>query len=697
MMCSRFKTIFLLFFVVLLLAAGCSQDPMQSFQIPDVPRTQELTFTDGRYVLGYYTLYLDPASGSADMVPGKQATADKQFLMLTKFKLVSQYVSFVDNPLCAQDWLAGDITFNEIITNLTTTDYYDVWLVILNGHGGTLVNPSGWATSTTFENKLPYIAFCTDDPLRVLRAGDSDSQQHVWRNPCGGQMIIVDLALVGKPAYPPNTPSEITPEPKVLSLPAWDPQTFINVKARVNDHQGDAIVDVDSNEFEISVYTPLYDDGFHGDDGAGDGLYATGDLPISDLPYGVYDIWVRAYSPGEPIKIYNKLQVKLGYIDPIWDDAVSLRVTDYYHQIGYCDLALDSTGMLHAAWVERISSSPYYMMCYYRNIKDGIVSDTVFLNDGLMVNGGVMPYLSMPQVIVGPDDEVYVFWHQWSPLGDNKLATYSRMLKDGTWGDPKRIDGDIHYPIYAPQAVCTNTGKILLVARDYRGGTYGICATQVQAGSDEWPPTVRLMNGVGQENFNLEGLESMKVGTDGFVYLAFARYDSGTDFNIYMIRIDPDLMTASAPVRVSDPDSAAAKEQHPCVWIDPNGAIGVVWDGIKTTGVDSLVYYDISTDGGQTWWTDTLVSDEVEPGSMLPIMKVYGPGQWGLTFNFNHCNYYTVTFDSGETFSPIEPIKSVGSTNMANFIIGEEYESWHVWRSNQSDTTYNVFFGHRHY
>ena len=238
---------------------------------------------------------------------------------------------------------------------------------------------------------------------------------------------------------------------------------------------------------------------------------------------------------------------------------------------------------------------------------------------------------------------------------------------------------------------------LLLVAKDYRGGTYGICATEVQAGSDDWPATVRVVQGVPQETFNLEGLESMKVGLDGFVYLAFTNFDTGTDYNIYITQIDPELLTATAPVRVSDTDSASAKEQHPCVWIDPSGAIGVVWDGIKELGSDTLIYFDTSIDGGQTWGTDQLISSEISPGSILPIMKAYAPGQWGLTFNYNHCNYFTVSFDAGLTFSPLEPMQGYGSTNMANFIIGQGFESWHVWRSNYTDTVYNVFLGHRHY
>ena len=692
-------SIALLSLFILLFIEGCSHISTQLAQPAIDPVSEGFLCADGREVLGRYTLHIDPAAQSADLVPCREASTDKQYLQAINFKLETIYVGLLHNPLCHDDWLAGDITFNEKVTNLGDTDYYDLWLVILDGHGGELADPSSWGTASGFNDKLQYIAYCTDDPLRKLPAGQSDTRTHVWRNPCGGNPIFVDLALVGKPGSPSGTAGDITADPETIPIPVWNPLNYANIRARINDHQGDSIVAIDSNNIGIPLNFPLYDDGAHGDDGPHDGLYATGDLPVGNTSPGIYEAWIRAVSPGDIIKVYNKVEIQVGYIDPTWDTAVSLRKTDYSNQICYCDLAMDSTGRLHLAWTERYDwGGVYVIMCYYRNYKDGVLSDTVHLNKDVLMYGGTLPYLSNPQLVIGPGDEVYVFWHQWSPLMDGKIAMYSRMRKDGVWHDPKRIDGDVPYSIYEPQAVCTPSGEIFLAAKDYRDGVYGICATSVQAGSDDWPATVRMCVGYSQDNFSLEGIESMKAATDGFVYLALTRYDGGNDLNIYMLKIEPESMQVIFQTRVSDPDSAADKELHPCAWLDPSGAIGVVWEGLKDAGTNKTsIYYDISTDGGQTWGTDRIAFDQGDFGAMLPVMKAYGPGLWGLTFNYDHHNFYIMSLDGGQTFSPIETMQDFGSTNLPNFVTGPGFESWHVWRSNYIDTDFNVFLRRRHY
>jgi len=698
-MYCRLKLFIVLPFFILVFLGGCGHNSAQFTQPPDNPGTKDLLCSGEREVLGRYLLTIDPATGSADMVPCRDGAIDKQYMKSTDFKLETKCIGFVYNQLCTGDWLAADITFNEIITNLSTTDYYDLWLVILDGYGGELADPSSWGSISNFDAKLPYISFCTDDPLRALPAGHSDTQTHVWRNPCGGNPISVDLALVGKPGSPSGAPGDITPDPETIPIPLWDPPQYANLRARVSDHQGDSTAVIDSNDVGIPLNFPLYDDGAHGDDGAQDGLYATGNLPVGDIPYGIHEVWIRAISPGDSLMVYNKIDIQAGYIDATLDTAISLRETGYLNQIGYCDLALDSTGRLHLAWMERFDwGGVYVMMCYYRDYKDGVLSETVHLNKDVLMYGGGLPYLSNPQLVVGPGDEVYVFWHQWSPLGDGKIAMYSRMRKDGVWHDPKRIDGDVPYSIYEPQAVCTPSGEIFLAAKDYRDGVYGICATSVQAGSDDWPATVRMCVGYSQDNFSLEGIESMKAATDGFVYLALTRYDGGNDLNIYMLKIEPESMQVIFQTRVSDPDSAADKELHPCAWLDPSGAIGVVWEGLKDAGTNKTsIYYDISTDGGQTWGTDRIAFDQGDFGAMLPVMKAYGPGLWGLTFNYDHHNFYIMSLDGGQTFSPIETMQDFGSTNLPNFVTGPGFESWHVWRSNYIDTDFNVFLRRRHY
>jgi len=686
--------------LIFIFISGCSTADNPSTLNPDPGLVVGQNDSWGsRAILGRYHIVMDGPETSPMVVPIRDTDVDKKFLDPVAFSLTCAMLGYEQDPMCPDDWQAGDIEFEIKITNPTDIDYYDIWLGITDGHGGELPDPDGWATPGAFENKLPYIGFATDTPECCLPAGQSDTRIRVWKNPCYNSPILIEVILVGTPGHESETPNVITPDPPLIEIPVQDPPANMNIRAYVNDHQDNAVVTADFAGLGINHVASLFDDGHHGDGEASDDLFATGNLPYISVPNGNYEIWLEAVSPGDIVKVYNRTKVHIGYPDASWSEPVSVDYGGPNHQPGMSHGAFDSTGRLHMAWNFRFNWGGIYVHFFvYRSWFDGELSDSLALNQDFLIDGGDFEYLANPQLIVTPQDDVYVFWHQWDPVRDWDLAMYSAHLSDGVLTSAVRIDGDSPGSICSPQAALCSDGRIFLVAERDRDNEKGICITQTVSGSNNWEPTTLLIPSGTAEIYNLDNPGSFTAGVDDTLLFAFEKYeDPWPDSNIFFTTIDPDTLQYTEPVRVSDPDILEDTERSPSLWLDPSGTIGIAWEGVKYPETLGAVYYDLSFDDGATWGEDILFPTDEILHPIHPLVKPLGSGMWGFVFNYDHKNFFMLTCDGGETFSEPEIIPSIGSMQFPNFTVGDNFETWHTWRSNYTGTDYNIFLSRRYY
>ncbi len=699
-MSSRWKLSFGVFLVCACFVAGCSTNLPETTAPISNTVSRFPSLPEGYEVLGQYKLFFDGSSDVVQAVPCRDLLMDKEYVDENLFPTSLESIGFKPDPTCPNDWLAGDITFRITIENNSGTDYYDVWAVLFDTGDAEILDPASWVTTFNFSIKYPYIAFATDDPECALPAGGVDSQVHHWHNPCDHPVIYVDMVIVGKPYLNSVTPTEIELLPPVVKSPIWDPLETYNFKARINDHQKDCSVLVRQNNIGIPTTFPLYDDGHHGDDAPNDGLFATGTVPFFQIPYGQYDVWLQAISANDNIQLFNKYNIQVAYVDPSWDELRIIATSNQQNQLGVCKIARDSEGRLHFAWIERYDwGGTYVFMCKYRTWFEGEFTDTVLLNSNQLKEGYPLPNLANPQIIVTPEDDVYVIFYQWNPNYIAHVSTYCSTNPRGVWAQPVLLSGTPVYSMHSPHAVyAPYDDRVYVVAEDYRNSTYGVCMTSTEAGLNDWEPATRLFISPADDYYDLDTIDSLVAGDGGDLYFAFSEYQSGgDDSNVYFTKIDTDSKTASPPVRVSDLDSANGRERHACLWKDPAGEIGIAWAGLKDAADAQMsIYFDLSDDGN-LWGLDKRIYKGTTTNALLPVVKPYGPRQWGISLNHDHTNFFMVSFDGGMTFSDPEVVQSPGSCNLGYFIVTDGFETWHTWRSNYVDVDYNIYLNRRFY
>ena len=137
-------------------------------------------------------------------------------------------------------------------------------------------------------------------------------------------------------------------------------------------------------------------------------------------------------------------------------------------------------------------------------------------------------------------------------------------------------------------------------------------------------------------DFPWMGIDRTGGARNGWIYIATAEKSlapAGSDADIVLHKSTDGGTTWSAGVRVNQDALNNGKVQYmPCLKVDENGGVNVVYyDNRNVTGDSVQVYVSRSVDGGATW-TDILVSDHAfKPGSISGLATGYQGDYIGIT------------------------------------------------------------------
>ena len=142
------------------------------------------------------------------------------------------------------------------------------------------------------------------------------------------------------------------------------------------------------------------------------------------------------------------------------------------------------------------------------------------------------------------------------------------------------------------------------------------------------------------------------------IYVSWTRFASGTD--ILLVKSTDGGVTWSSPVNVSDASLQGVQGSVPAV--GPNGEVFVTWWGFGSDGLEHM-YFDKSTDGGNTFGTDIPISNV--NNSWFPSIAVDLSGGarngfiyvvWNDETNGDDDVFFSYSSDGGNTW-PAAPVR----------------------------------------
>lgn len=154
--------------------------------------------------------------------------------------------------------------------------------------------------------------------------------------------------------------------------------------------------------------------------------------------------------------------------------------------------------------------------------------------------------------------------------------------------------------------------------------------------------------------------KAIAIGPEGEVY---AVWYSCTDYKVFISKSTDGGESFSQPIRINDPNTTGSK---PSVAIDKVGSVHVVWTG-NVNGTWAI-YYDVSTDGGETFSTDIKLNSnfsQITPYnsdfpflSSIPSLDIADNGEIFVVWNAGGCIRFTTTNN------PVFPVTLNSSTEI---------------------------------
>jgi hypothetical protein len=142
----------------------------------------------------------------------------------------------------------------------------------------------------------------------------------------------------------------------------------------------------------------------------------------------------------------------------------------------------------------------------------------------------------------------------------------------------------------------------------------------------------------------------------GNIYIAGSVDPSGSDpLDVRFIRSTDGGQTWDPPITINDdPSGGNAWQWFGTMSVAPNGRIDVIWNDTRNdpSGYDSELHYSFSTDGGQTWSANVVLSPPFDPHLGWPNQNKMGDYYemvsdrtgadvaWAATFNGEQDVYY---------------------------------------------------------
>ncbi|MCH7719542.1 MAG: exo-alpha-sialidase [Planctomycetes bacterium] len=259
--------------------------------------------------------------------------------------------------------------------------------------------------------------------------------------------------------------------------------------------------------------------------------------------------------------------------------------------------------------------------CHSFESTDGSVS----WQDPVFAFGGDKPWMVIDRTNGMGQGNIYVKWQTFfNCCGPN---TFTRSTDGGlTFMNPLPVPLG---PTFGTIAVGP-AGEIYVAgiwAVNFQDFDRIVIARSTNAQNPLTPPAFELARDVDLGGSMAFGQGPNPEGLLGQVWVATDRSGGATNGNVYLLgSVDPpgpdplDVMftrstdggfTWSAPVRINDdPSDNGAWQWFGTMSVAPTGRIDVIFNDTRNSGVDNIseLFYSFSTDGGQTWSANVVLS-----------------------------------------------------------------------------------------
>jgi hypothetical protein len=310
--------------------------------------------------------------------------------------------------------------------------------------------------------------------------------------------------------------------------------------------------------------------------------------------------------------------------------GADIRLTDNLSASENPSIAVSGNNV-HIAWYDNRDGNPEI---YYKRSTD---SGASWGTDTRLTNAAGNSYT--PSIAVSGSN-VHVAWHD--SRDGNEEIYYKRSTDAGiTWGADTRLTNAAGNSALTSIAVSGN--NIHIAWQDERDGNWEIYYKSSADGGITWGADTRLTNAVSDSKYP-------SIAVSGNRVHVVWQDRRGGNFQIYYKRSTDGGITWAADTRLVNspelsqfPSIAASGNNVHVAWQDNRGQYYPKWE----------IYYKRSVDGGNTWGTDTRLTNAPD-NSEIPVIAVacgYVHVAWQDLRDGNYEIYY-------EKYTPIPTITS---------------------------------------
>ena len=270
-----------------------------------------------------------------------------------------------------------------------------------------------------------------------------------------------------------------------------------------------------------------------------------------------YDVYYDYVGGGSPVFI---------------DRSESVSVTAVTSQ---CKLARLSDGTLFAVYFKQLNG--FYQVYVKKSTDNGET-----WTDETRISTAGVGHHSMPSIAVDSDDCLHVVWSgNYLVYPANSQIWYAYY--DGSWSTPIRIstgEGMDQNVQLAPCIAVDGEGCLHVVwsgsSPDFDYYDYQVWYTKFDG---SWSEPVRLST---YPSMNLAPHYDTCIAIDSNNYLHVVWWDAGTTVHIWYVKYDGSW---SEPIWLSTLEGMGGTrgQNHPCIAVDPNDYLHVVWSGRSTS------------------------------------------------------------------------------------------------------------------
>lgn len=279
------------------------------------------------------------------------------------------------------------------------------------------------------------------------------------------------------------------------------------------------------------------------------------------------------------------------------------------------DLAVDSQGGLHFAWIEILGPTAYQLYYNYNGANTTMITES---------QNELVPAIAVTS------DRVHVIWEEAIP-SEERIYYSHKSLSGGTWLSAAAIA--VHdYPLQHPDLVPDASGNLYAVWSQQYPVSSTIYLSKRRATDGTWLTPVELIKGSGALTTS-NGHPSVAVDGQN-VYAVWGERVSANEQYIDFVRSGDGGSSWTAQRRILGPMKSQVPGffESPRIAVDSQGRVHVV--GHWTPGGWSAdeIFYSYSEDEGDNWWlspqpsehSDSNVSRSQYEHSQTPSFVVEG-------------------------------------------------------------------------